>query len=337
MNLQNTLTQFPRAALVTQPTPLEALPRLSMQFAPHQFFVKRDDCTTSAMGGNKARQLEFYLGKALADGCDCVLGTGAVQSNYMRLLASAAAKLRLECYVQLESRVANFDADYQHSGNVLLNHLLGARVARYPHGEDEAGADAALMARAERLSADGKKPYVIPLGANHAPLGALGYVRAAHELTAQLRAQQMRIDLIAVGSGSGMTHAGLLVGLRLLGVTTPLLGVCVRRNAEQQHARVLSHCRRLATMLDADAVDADEVWVDDAALAPGYGRASQQVRDDVRMLARQCGLLTDPVYSGKTFSGALNLIRAGDAARFKNILVVHTGGVPALFAYRGRL
>ncbi len=333
--LQKSLAVFPRATLAHTPTPLDKLSRLSAQFQPHTLYVKRDDCTGLAMGGNKARQLEFYLGEAVAKGCDTVLSTGAVQSNYMRMLAAGAAKLGLACHVQLEARVDNRSDDYHHSGNVLLDRLFGARLHRYPAGEDEHGADKALAALANELAAAGKKPYIIPLGPGHAPTGALGYVVAAAELVRQIEQNNPPVDLIAVGSGSGLTHAGLLTGLKLMGSAIPVLGVCVRRDAGRQHSRVFAHCQKLAEMLGrAGAVAADDVWVDDSALAPGYGHASQRVMDDLRLLAIREGLLTDPVYSGKAFSCVFDLIRNGGLENFRHIVVVHTGGTPALFGYR---
>jgi len=334
-SLHDRLARFPRAPLAHTPTPLETLPRLSRDFAPHALYVKRDDCTGLAMGGNKARQLEFYLGEALARGCDCVLGTGAVQSNAMRTLAAGAAKLGMECHVQLEARVDDPSRDYLHSGNVLLDRLFGAHIHHYAPGEDEHGADQALAARAETLIKAGRKPYIIPLGADHAPTGALGYVRAAAELAQQIARHAPAIDLIVVGSGSGLTHAGLLTGLALLGARMAVLGVCVRRDAGRQRRRVMARCRHLADMLEVSGpVDESVVWVDDSALAPGYGRASRRVVRDIRRLATREGLLTDPAYSGKTFSAVFHLIRSGQLGRFRHIAVIHTGGTPALFGYR---
>ena len=333
--LQKVLTNFPRAVLAHVPTPLEKLRRLSAGFAPCTLYVKRDDCTGLAMGGNKARQLEFYLGEALAQNCDTVLSTGALQSNYMRMLAAGAAKLGLDCHIQLEARVNNPSDEYRYSGNVLLDRLLGAGLHHYAAGEDEDGADQALAVLADELAADGKQPYIIPLGAGHAPVGALGYVAAAAELSEQIQRHNLPVDLIVVGSGSGLTHAGLLVGVLLMGGEIPVLGACVRRSARAQHSRVLAHCKKLAAMLGYPGlVEASNVWVDDSALAPGYGRASRRVMHDLRLLAAREGLLTDPVYSAKTFSCVLNLLRSGALEKFRHIVVVHTGGTPALFAYR---
>ena len=183
--LDRALAPWPRASLVHAPTPLEKLPRLSECYPGHSLFLKRDDCTGLAMGGNKARQLEYYLGDAISHGCDTVLSTGAVQSNYMRMLAAAAAKLGLECHVQLESRVESTDPDYLESGNVFLDRLFGAHIHKYAEGEDEFGADHALQDIAEELRNEGKSPYIVPLAPVEEPKGALGYVLAARELAQQ--------------------------------------------------------------------------------------------------------------------------------------------------------
>ncbi len=187
---------LPRAQLVHAPTPLEGMPNLSAALGNAQLFVKRDDCTGLAFGGNKVRQLEFYLGEAQARNADTVLITGAVQSNFMRLAAASARKLGMEIHVQFEERVPKNDPAYRESGNVLLNRVLGATLHSYPHGEDEVGADKRLHEIAAELEAQGRRPYVIQLAPGHAPLGALGYVDAAREILEQAAAQDLSFDEI---------------------------------------------------------------------------------------------------------------------------------------------
>ncbi len=336
--LTDALDGWPRASLAHLPTPLDSLPQLSKRYSGHSLYLKRDDCTGLAMGGNKARQLEFYLGDALSQGCDVVLSTGAVQSNYMRQLAAAAAKLGLECHIQLESRVQTTDRDYLGSGNVLLDKLFGAQIHYFQVGEDEFGADREIQSIAEDLSAGGKTPYIVPLAPVEKPKGALGYVAAAAELAQQLKTAKIDPDLIVVGSGSGLTHAGLLIGLRLMGLKTPLLGACVRRNAEVQHPRIVGTCRKVEKMLGLEEIITDDdVWVSDVALAPGYGQASDQVLGAISQMARCEGVLLDPVYSGKMASCTLQLIESGELENYQRIVMLHTGGTPALFAYREQL
>lgn len=329
------LQDIPRVELAHTPTPLEYMPRLSARYDGVDLYVKRDDCTGLGLGGNKVRQLEFYLGDALHKGCDTILSTGAIQSNYMRTIAAAASKLGLACHIQLEDRVDNRSADYKNSGNRILTSLFGATIHHYPDGEDEQGADDEIHRIAAELKQKGKKPYVIPLTLTKKPKGALGYMVAAQELLQQFAQQKLTPDLIIAGSGSGMTQAGLLFGLRLQGSSIALLGACVRRNKALQFSRIKSHCHNLSAMLKLPAVVKDEdIYTDDSALAPGYGKMSAHVNRAIHLAATCEGLLMDPVYSGKTLACAIKRIEDGSLSRFKKIVVIHTGGTPAIFAYR---
>lgn len=329
------LSGFPRVALGHYPTPLEFAPRLSGLYSPCRIHIKRDDCTGLAFGGNKVRQLEYYLGHALSTGCDAVLSTGAVQSNYMRTLAAAASKLGLECHIQLEDRVSGKSDLYHRSGNRMLTELFGAHITYCPDGEDEEGADRMVREIAGKLEADGRKPYVVPLKPTRRPLGALGYIEAARELQDQWTDQELGPDLIVVGSGSGITHAGLLFGLRLLGCDVPVMGACVRRNAELQGPRILSHCDRLSEMIGAPGlVRADDVWVSDHSFAPGYGQPTERIRNTIGTAAHLEGLLVDPVYSGKALACLTGQLEEGLLPGYQSVIFVHTGGTPALFAYQ---
>ncbi len=333
--LETALARWPSQKLGHYPTPLELLPRLLGEDALHRLWIKRDDCSGLGLGGNKVRQLEFYMGDAVAKGCDTVLSTGAVQSNYMRTLAAAAARLGFECHIQLENRVQTDDPDYLQSGNVLLNKLFGAEIHHYAEGEDEHGADAALAVIAEELERQGKRPYIVPLAPVPEPKGALGYVSAALELAKQCDEQGVEPDLIVVGSGSSLTHAGLLTGCRALDWQVPVLGACVRRAAEVQRPRVAETCVKIERMLELPTlVQPDDIWVSDIALAPGYGKASPEVLSAISAMASKEGIIVDPVYSGKMVSCTLQLIENQALDSFRNIIMIHTGGTPAVFAYR---
>ncbi len=297
-----------------------------------RLYVKRDDCTGLACGGNKVRQLEFYFGEARARGADTVLITGAVQSNFVRLTAAAAATLAMDCHIQLEERVPGTDPLYHASGNVLLDRILGATLYGYPDGEDEAGADARIREIAAGLEKGGRRPYVIPLAPGHAPLGALGYVIAARELLEQADAAGITFDEIVVPSGSGHTHGGLLFGLRALGCAARVTGVCVRRAAGPQGERIAARCREIAELLHMDpVVSDDDIILTDDFLAPGYGRLNDGARDAIATAARSEALILDPVYSAKAMAGFLTRARAAEAGQ--TLLFLHTGGTPALFAY----
>jgi D-cysteine desulfhydrase family pyridoxal phosphate-dependent enzyme len=326
------LEGFPSTPLGHYPTPLDSVPRLGAALGL-TLQIKRDDATGLAFGGNKIRQLEFYLGKALAQGADTILITGAVQSNYVRAAAGAAAKLGLRCHVQLEDRVPLYDESYVNSGNVLVDRLLGAIVHTYPEGEDEAGADARLYEIAEEERRQGFNPYVIPLGPGNPPLGALGYVKGAVELVEQLQ-DPSAIDAFVVPSGSGMTHGGFLLGLRLLGVSAPVFGICVRRDADAQAARIADNCRSIEDLLGLSAVVSDaDIRTADDVLSPGYGRLNDATYAAVLLAARTEGLLLDTVYAGRALAGLVHLAKEGVIAAGSRVVFLHTGGTPALFGY----
>ena len=324
-DLIDRLATFPQAALGhAAPTPLERANRLSDQLGI-DLWLKRDDVTGLGMGGNKVRQLAFYFGDAIAKGADAVLITGAVQSNFMRTAAAAGAKLGLSVHLQLEERVPSNDPLYNTGGNVFLDDLFGAERRSYPAGEDEAGADRALVKWAEELQAAGRKPYIIPLGPGHPPLGALGYCMAAAEYLEQ--AQEHTVHVVA--SGSGASHGGLMFGLRALGCQDPVLGICVRRSAGEQIPRLFDRCREIGELLDMEnPVHEDDIAVFDDSLAPGYGQMSQPLVEAIQMMARLEGVVLDPVYTGKAFRGMVEDLRAGRRYEAGSTIVfVHTGGI----------
>ena len=328
---------FPRVRLGHAPTPLDFAPNLGAALGI-ELWVKRDDCTGLAFGGNKVRQLEFYLGEARAGGADTVLITGAVQSNFVRLAAAGARQLGMDIHIQLEERVEDPDPLYRASGNVLLDRLLGATLHDFPSGEDEAAADAALEGIARSLAREGRTPYVIHLGIDHPPIGGLGYVLAAREVMSQARARGFGFDVVVCASGSALTHAGTLVGMRAIGETMTVHGICVRRDATRQRQRVAKRAAELAAMIARPAVfDEDDLHLSDEVFPPGYGRLNEAVREALVMAARHEGLILDPVYTGKAMAGLVAHVRSGRIAAGSRVLFLHTGGLPAIFAYGTKL
>jgi D-cysteine desulfhydrase family pyridoxal phosphate-dependent enzyme len=326
------LDTFPHENLTHVPTPLEAMPNLTNAVRGAHMYVKRDDCTGLGFGGNKARQLEFYFGAASERSADTILITGAVQSNYVRMAAAAARKLGKDIHIQLEERVPQGDRAYRESGNVLLDRILGATLHFYPEGEDESGADERLDEIAAELRERGRKTYVIHLSHKYPPLGALGYVCAARELVEQAGAGRLEFDEVVVGSGSGHTHAGLLFGLRALGCSARVTGVCVRRSLQAQTERIQDHCSRIADLLGISPIVArSDVHLIDEFLAPGYGIVNPPAIESIKLAARQEGLLLDPVYTGKVMAGAID--RARGLGRGKKLVFLHTGGGPGIFGY----
>ena len=238
----------------------------------------------------------------------------------------------MECHIQLEERVPEVDALHRSSGNVLLNRILGATLHSYPVGEDEAGADAKLNEIGEQLRGRGSHPYIIPLGPEHDPLGALGYIDAAAELMTQLDQQSLRMDHLVVTSGSGSTHAGLLFGLRTLGSQIAITGVCPRRDARSQQRRIVGHVQKLTTMLDIDpGIKPEDICLTDVSLAPGYGRLNDAAVKALQLTAQCEGLFLDPVYTAKAMAGLFHLVEQGQISG--HVLFWHTGGQPALFGY----
>ena len=324
------LTGFPRVSLAHLPTRLEILPRLSEHLGGPEIWVKRDDCTGLATGGNKTRKLEFSMGEALELGADTVITVGAVQSNHVRQTAAAACKLGLKCEVLLEHRVTNPTELYRSSGNVLLDRIFGANLREYDAGTDF---DAEMENIAREISAEGGSPYLIPGGASN-PVGALGYVGCGEELLQQCDEQDVRFDHIVTATGSAGTHAGLAVGLRGSGSDLPILGIGVRAPKDVQEERVYKLAVEVADLVDKPGcVARDDIVADCNYIGAGYGLPTESMNEAVLMLARTEGLLFDPVYSGKALAGMIDYVREGRFTKGEKIVFLHTGGAAGLFAY----
>jgi len=326
------LSRFPRARLCHAPTPLEPMLNLSRELGGPSLWVKRDDCTGLATGGNKTRKLDFLMGEALERGADCVVTQGAVQSNHVRQTAAAATRLGLGCVVLLERRVPHTEADYERTGNVFLDRLFGAEIRFCATGGDM---NAAAEALGEELAADGRRPYVIPGGGSN-PTGALGYVSCALETLTQANDMGLRIDHVVHATGSAGTQAGLVVGFTGSNSGIPVLGISVRQPRERQEEAVHGLAQRTAELIGIrGGIDRDTVVADAGYVGPGYGQPTPEMVEAIRLVARTEGLLLDPVYSGKGMAGLIGLIQAGRFADKENVVFVHTGGASALFAYQG--
>ncbi|WP_312669837.1 D-cysteine desulfhydrase [Pseudescherichia sp.] len=324
MSLQN-LTRFPRLEFIGAPTPLEYLPRFS-DYLGREIYIKRDDVTPMALGGNKLRKLEFLAADALREGADTLITAGAIQSNHVRQTAAVAAKLGLHCVALLENPIATRAENYLTNGNRLLLDLFNAQVEMCDALTDPV---AQLGELATRIEAQGFRPYVIPVGGSNA-LGALGYVESALEIAQQCEGA-VALSSIVVASGSAGTHAGLAVGLEQLMPEAELIGVTVSRKRDEQKPKVVALQQAVARELEVEA-KADIVLWDDY-FAPGYGTPNEEGMEAIKLLARLEGILLDPVYTGKAMAGLIDGINQN---RFKDqgpILFIHTGGAPALFAY----
>jgi D-cysteine desulfhydrase family pyridoxal phosphate-dependent enzyme len=318
----------PRVSIAHLPTPLEPLPRLTAHLNGPELWIKRDDQTGLATGGNKTRKLEFLVADALAQKADTLITGGAAQSNHARQTAAAAAKFGLRGTLVLRG-----EAPARTEGNLLLDRLLGAEIV---WAEDQPLAE--VMAQvAEELKAAGRRPYVIPYGGSN-PVGASGYVAAMEELLSQCAERDLHFDQIVLASSSGGTQAGLAVGARALGYGGRLLGISVDPPAETLQHTLANLATATAHHLGMEVVFAPQDFdVDASYLGGGSGVVGDLERDGIHTLARTEGLLLDPVYTGRAFGGLLDLIRRGEFQAGERVLFWHTGGMAALFPYDSKI
>jgi L-cysteate sulfo-lyase len=324
------LARFARVRFAHLPTPLEPMANLTRLLGGPRLWIKRDDCTGLSTGGNKTRKLEYLMADALAQGADTVITQGATQSNHARQTAAAAAKLDMACHILLEDRTGSTDQAYVHNGNVLLDQLHGATVAKRPGNADM---QAEMESLADELRRDGRKPYVIPGGGSN-PTGALGYVNAALELVHQAVAMGLNIGHLVHATGSAGTQAGLVTGLVALNSAIPLLGIGVRAPRPKQEENVFALAERTAEHLGLPGlVRREHVVANCDYVGAGYGIPTEGMVEAVSLLARHEGILLDPVYSGKGMAGLIDLIRRGEFEKDTDVVFLHTGGSAALFGY----
>ena len=325
------LAKFPRLRFAHLPTPLEPMTNLSRVLDGPNIWVKRDDCTGLAGGGNKTRKLEFLMADAEKQGADTIITQGAVQSNHARQTAAIAAKLGYECHLLLENRTGSDDPDFLANGNVLLDDIYNARLSDFPAGTDM---NQEMLSVAEELRVAGKKPYIIPGGGSNR-IGALGYVNAAYELVGQFNDQGLKVDHIVHATGSTGTQAGLVTGLTAIHSGIELMGISVRGPKEAQEENVYRLACETADFIGSSAaLNRSDVVANSDYVGEGYGIPTDGMIEAVEMTARHESILLDPVYSGKGMAGLIDLVRQGFYRRGENIVFIHTGGAQALSGYR---
>jgi len=323
------LSRFPRVKLGHLPTPLEPMDALSRELGGPNLFIKRDDCTGLATGGNKTRKLEFLMGQALEQGAEIIVTQGAVQTNHGRQTAAAAARLGLACEILLERRVREPEPGYEVQGNVLLDRMFGATLSFHEPGD----MNALALARTEELRGQGRKAYFIPGGGSNV-VGALGYVDCALELLQQANDTGLRIDYLVHATGSTGTQAGLLAGLEGANTGIPVIGISVRQPKARQEDAVYALAQATAAHLGVKGgIDRSRVVAYDDYVGGGYGVPTPAMVEAVALTARCEGILLDPVYSGKGMAGLIDLVRKSFFRREDNVVFLHTGGATALFAY----
>ncbi len=314
---------LPRVRLASLPTPVEEMPRLS-QLLGRKMWIKRDDLTGLALGGNKTRKLEFLCADALRHGAGMLITTGAPQSNHCRQTAAAAAKLGLGCLLVLAG-----DPQPAESGNLLLDSLLGAELV-WTGGKSR---DQALQENFTRAQSAGMHPYLIPYGGSN-PLGAAAYALAIRELLDQ----EVRPDWIIFASSSGGTQTGMALGAQWFGYKGRIHGISVDRQAGPLRTIIAElAAETVRTLADEATVPEDAIRIDDRFLGAGYGKSGDLERGAIHLFARQEGILLDPVYTARAAGGMLEMIRRGEIGASESILFWHTGGTPAIWAYAREL
>ena len=329
------LEKFERYPLTFGPTPIERLARLSEHLGGGvEIYAKREDCNSGlAFGGNKIRKLEYIVPDAIASNADTLVTIGGVQSNHTRQVAAVAAKLGMKCRLVQESWVPFEDAVYDRVGNILMSRVMGAEIELVSEGFD-IGIRESWERAIEDVKARGGKPYAIPAGASVHKYGGLGFVGFAEEVRAQEAELGFKFDYIIVCTVTGSTHAGMLVGFAKDGRARKVIGIDASGTLEQTRAQVLDIARKTADLvqLGREIADDDLVLIADYAY-PAYGVPSAETNDAIRLAARMEGMMTDPVYEGKSMQGMIDLVRKGYFPVGSKVLYAHLGGVPAINGY----
>ena len=329
------LENFERYPLSFGPTPIEKLSRLSEHLGSNvEIYAKREDCNSGlAFGGNKIRKLEYIVPDAIASGADTLVTIGGVQSNHTRQVAAVAAKIGMKCRLVQESWVPFPDAVYDRVGNILMSRLMGADIELIDEGFD-IGIRESWERALEDVREKGGVPYAIPAGASVHKYGGLGFVGFAEEVRAQEEALGFAFDYVVVCTVTGSTHAGMVVGFAKDGRSRNVIGIDASGTPEQTHAQVLSIARSTAELIDLDAeITGDDVVLETDYAYPAYGVPSEETNDAIRLCARLEGMLTDPVYEGKSMQGLIDLVGKGYFPSGSRVLYAHLGGVPAINGY----
>src|SRR5690242_8510489 len=326
------LESFPRYPLTFGPTPIEHLARLSKHLGGGvEIYAKREDCNSGlAFGGNKLRKLEYIVPDAIASNADTLVSIGGVQSNHTRMVAAVAARLGMKCLLIQESWVPHEDAVYDRVGNILLSRILGAETRLVDDGFD-IGIRASWTAALDEVKARGGKPYAIPAGASVHKFGGLGYVGFAEEVRAQEAQMGLRFDYIIVCTVTGSTHAGMAVGFARDGRERNVIGIDASGTPQRTRDQVLSIANATSALIGLRReFAAEDVILKEDYAYPAYGVPSEETNEAMRLCARTQGMMTDPVYEGKSMQGLIDLVRKGFFPAGSRVLYAHLGGLPAI-------
>ncbi|MCV3211607.1 1-aminocyclopropane-1-carboxylate deaminase [Mesorhizobium sp. YC-39] len=329
------LEKFERYPLTFGPTPIEKLDRLGKHLGGKvEIYAKREDCNSGlAFGGNKLRKLEYIIPEAIASNADTLVSIGGVQSNHTRMVAAVAAKIGMKCLLVQESWVPHDDAVYDRVGNILLSRIMGAEVRLVDEGFD-IGIRRSWEKALYEVKARGGTPYAIPAGASVHEKGGLGYVGFAQEVRAQEKQLGFAFDYIIVCTVTGSTHAGMLVGFAEDGRQSNVIGIDASATPAQTKAQVLNIAQQTAKLVDLETeIVEDDVVLFEEYAYPCYGVPSEETKDAIRLCARLEGIITDPVYEGKSMQAMIDLVQKGFFPGGSRILYAHLGGAPAINGY----
>jgi 1-aminocyclopropane-1-carboxylate deaminase len=329
------LAKFPRYPLTFGPTHIEKMTRLSENLGGRvEIYAKREDCNSGlAFGGNKLRKLEYIIPDAIASNADTLVSIGGIQSNHTRMVAAVAAKVGMKCRLVQETWVPHEDAVYDRVGNILLSRIMGADVQLVDEGFD-IGIRESWQEAIDDVRAKGGKPYPIPAGASVHKYGGLGYVGFAEEVRAQEKELGFRFDYIVVCTVTGSTHAGMVVGFAKDGRQRNVLGIDASHTPQQTKAQVLKIAQDTAELIELDRqIEEDDIVLFEDYAYPCYGIPSQETKEAIRLCARLEGMITDPVYEGKSLQGLIDLVKKDHFPKGSKILYAHLGGAPAINAY----
>ena len=321
------LEKFERIKLGHFPTPIEYLKNITKYLGGPNIFIKRDDCTGLATGGNKTRKLEFLIPEAIKNKAELVVTVGAVQSNHARQTAAACALVGLKCLIILEQRLKDPPESYMKSGNVFLDKIFGAEIKVCPKNEDVSKYTEKLI---KDIKSKGTNVYFIPGGGSNS-VGALGYVECLNEIIQENN--KYNFSQIVHATGSAGTQAGLLAGRKYFNCDIPVIGICVRHKKDIQVDKVYTEAKKTCEKLRCDILDKSDVIVHDEYIGSGYGEPTEEMKEATKLLARKEAILLDPVYSGKAFAGLIGLIKNKKFTKDDNVLFIHTGGAVSLSAY----
>jgi 1-aminocyclopropane-1-carboxylate deaminase len=330
------LDSFARHPLTFGPSPVHALDRLTAHLGGARLWAKRDDCNSGlAYGGNKTRKLEYLVADALAKGCDTLVSIGGVQSNHTRQVAAAAARTGLGCVLVQESWVDWPDVVYDRVGNIQLSRIMGADV-RLVQSEFAIGFKESWEKALADVERGGGRPYAIPAGASDHELGGLGFARWAQEVAQQERELGIFFDTILVCSVTGSTHAGMVAGFAAQEADRRVIGIDASAKPAETREQVARIARATAALIEVGReLSDDEIVLDERYHAGTYGIPDERTVEAIRLAGRLEGMITDPVYEGKSMAGMIDLVARGEIERGSNVLYAHLGGQPALSAYAG--